>query len=208
MYCAANPVVLEDPDGREIWTTAEGWAIMERAFNATLGEKNNPFFYNSETGKVEFDSNKKIEKLNDKQQEIVDRYKSLVEDKDFKVDVHVVDNDQKLDFGNGELKSLKDKGWNGAAKLSDDGKQTSVYISREPFYIDRNTGKYTKNPQTENIQGIISIHEIGGHTYGYQQRIYGSQNDIQTEIFEGRVRSIYKSMYQLNYIKNQKVIPH
>jgi len=207
-YCALNPVMLVDPDGREIWTTSEGWAVMENAFNSTLGEKNNPFTFNSETGKVEFDGNKKIGKLNDKQQEIVDRYKSLADDKSFKVDVNVVDNDQKLDLGNGEMKSLKDNGWNGAAVPSADGKQTSVYISKEPFYKDPANGNFSKNPQTEDMQGIISIHEIGGHAYGYQQKIFGNQNNNQTEIFEGRVRSIYESKYIKNYIKNQPVMKH
>ena len=209
MYCAGNPVVLVDPDGREIFTSAEGWAIMERAFNATLGAKNNPFSYDKETGKVTFDEKKaRGTKYGEVQQEIVDRYESLVKDEDFRVDVKVVSNDENLDLGSGKIGSLEDKGWMGAAVLSEDGKQASAYISNAPQYYDSASGKYMKNPQRENMQGIVSIHEIGGHIYGYQQGITDViPNNKQTTEFEKNVDR-YTYLYILETILKNSLLYH
>jgi len=210
-YCAWNPVMLVDPDGRDIETTEEGWKIISRAFEATLG-KNHPFSWNKETGKVEFDKNADLSDFkNEAQKEIIDHYKSLATDESFKANVQVVGNDQEFTGLNGESTTLRKQDARGITVLSSDGKSANVYLSSEPLY--KLDGKLTVSPQRLNEQGITSIHEIGGHAYYYQQGITnsgsnGSENNRLTSEFEGRVRPIYNSLYQKNYIRKQPITYH
>ena len=208
MYCAGNPVILVDPDGREVVPSEEAWGVINGGLKATLKE-NNPFYLYKKTGRMEFDKNKKLGELCSTQQEIIDKYKSLIENDDISVNVDLVDNDFKFDSPKG-ITSLSKEFAEGATVLSgktDEGKTLiNVYISKNPMYNDRGTLK--SHPQREDVQGITSLHEIGGHAYYFSQKIYGYENNLKTEAFERRARDIYRGKHLPNYIKKQEVKSH
>ena len=205
MYCAGNPVILVDPDGMDINPTTDGWNIMSQAFESTLGDKN-PFFRNEKTGKVEYDKSKIVGTPDNVQQEIIDHYTTLVDDHDFQVNVNVVENDVKITDENGN-KSLYERGANGLAVLSDDNKSVEVYLSKKPFYNDGS--KNVKHPQTEDVRSIVSLHEIGGHAFFWQQKVYDyNLNIMHTSDFEMKARSIFKGKHLKDYIRNQPITKH
>ena len=210
-YCAWNPVMLVDPDGREIETTEEGWKIISAALVATLG-KNHPFSWNKETGKVEFDGKADLTGFKkDTQKEIIDKYKTLVEKKDFNVNVQVKGNDEEIQDQNGGITTLRQQEARGLTVLSADGKSANVYISEEPLY--KQDGKWFVNPQKQDEQGITSLHEIGGHAYYFSQGIYntgpnGKENNRLTSEFEGHARQVFKGKNLTNYIKKQPITYH
>ncbi len=204
MYCAGNPIMLIDPDGRDIDPTEEAWSVMNESFKATLGE-NNPFSYNENTGKVDYDKNKIQGDVKPVQQEVIDHYKSLVEDHNYQVNVSVVENDEQFMDENGNKTSLLANNANGLAVQSKDGKTTDVYLSRKPYYKDEND-KLRVYPQRTDMRSIISIHEIGGHAYYFQQN--DSNNNYKTSDFESKVRSIFEGSHIKNYIKDQPLLRH
>jgi len=204
MYTAGNPVMLVDPDGKDIETTEEGWNIIKRGLDATLG-KSNPFTYNKETGKVEFNKNTDISKLDSKQMEVLDHYKSLATDENFTVKVDVISNETMFLYNHGNETSLGKQESSGAEVLRNDN-FAQVYLSDNP---QKRTSKGLEPEiQKEDIQGITGLHEIGGHAYYDQQKIRNAENSLKTEQFERTARDCYRGLYLPNYIKKQEVIPH
>ena len=138
--------------------------------------------------------------------ELVEHYKSLIDDQSFVVSVEMVDNDQVITRQDGTTTSLLERKAAGVTDYSEKNNRANVYLSREPL-VNKN-GKLTPAIQRIDEQGITSIHEIGGHAYYFQQGVKGWDNDSETSSFEGRVRQFYRGKYLKNYIKRQPVIQH
>ena len=206
-FAANNPILLFDPNGESIWATKEAWGIINESMIAILGRKQDIFSYNSEEGKVEFNKNADLSELKPEQKEFVDRYKSLIEDEDFDLNVQVVDRFELLEKGTPQETSLDKKNANGLTvyrREAKTGKQTStVYLGRI-CYITDEEGNLKERVQQDDWKGLTSIHEIGGHTYLYQQGVLSEyDNNRQTEKFETRMRQKYKRKYLIGYIKGE-----
>jgi hypothetical protein len=206
-YCSMdnNPIRYNDVLGDSIKTNEKGWEQIKEGLNATLKEKN-PFTFNSNKGAIEFDNNIDISKLDDKQKEIVNNYKSLVEDKQFIVNVQVFNNDEKFIGKKGEETTLREQEAKGVTLLRNE-KQADVFLSDSPLI--RRNGALSPEYQKEDEQGITSLHEIGGHSYYYSQKVFNKmENNSKTEQFERNARDSYDGKYLKNYIKKQEVKGH
>ena len=203
-FVANNPVVFIDPNGESIWTTLKGWAVMERAFHATLG-KDNPFTFDGV--EVKFDENADLSGYDETQMEMIEHYKTLIQDEDYDTYVYVVGNDEEFKDENGQTSTLRKRKATGVTVPSSAKEQSIVYLSEDPLV--RIDGELRPTSQTLNEQGITSVHEIGGHAYYNQQGITNKTiNNTLTTEFEGRMREIYNALYQKNYIRKRPPISH
>ncbi len=210
-YCANNPVMLVDPDGREIETTQKGWVAINRGLEATLG-KNHPFSYDNKTGQVNFDENADLSKMkNSKQQEVLNNFKTLVQDKGSCVSVDVISNDAQIEVnGDGKSKTLRELEAVGVT-INNGTKSSRVFLSDEPLI--KKDGNLVPAIQREDEQGMAALHEISGHAYFFNQGQFnteknGYNNNRLTEKFDSNVRSIFIGRYLKNYIKNTSTPIH
>jgi RHS repeat-associated protein len=206
-YCSMdnNPIWFNDVFGDSIKTDQKGFEAVKGGLDATL-QKSNPFTYNKEKGVIEFDKNVDISKLDDKQKEIVDNFKSVVEDEEFIVNVQVVENDKEFKGTEGKQTTLRKELATGVIVLRDEN-YADVFLSKDPLV--RRDGELKPALQKEDEQGITVLHEIGGHAYFYSQNVYNKyENNSKTEQFERVARDSYKGKYLKDYIKKQTVKGH
>lgn len=203
-----NPIWFNDPLGDDIKTNKEGAKIIDEGLTATLGKdnglsgKNSPIGFDEINGQLTFNVEYDKTKFNDKQNDLINRYSTLIKSQKDIVNVKVVDFYEKGDDIPG--KSLKDfnGGSNGVTvgytttdKDGNKGTIQDVFLARNP---QRKDGKDPFGVQKfrsgrEYDRGLASIHEIGGHSfYNVTSPLLsiGDRNSL-TQSFENSVRKFY-----------------
>ena len=205
-FSANNPNYFIDPQGDSIITTQEAWGAIKLGLTGVLGTNdNNSPFLRGDDGKLiindQFDKNNL---KSNEQKELYNHYSSLIKDEKHNVFVQVIGNNEEILKNNGETTTLVK--WEAQGLTVWDGKDSKVYISKEPLY--KKDGDLTKQPQRENEIGITAIHEIAGHAYYYSKNIHGDLNNSRTEDFDNSMRKVYKGLYMKNYFKHRPCPPH
>jgi RHS repeat-associated protein len=218
-FVANNPLIFIDPDGMSIWTTQGGWAIISDGLRGMFGDAT-PFQRNSETGLVELNKGFDAASLTGAKKEVYDRYKSLIEDKDFSAPVYDVGQKETFIDSRGQFQNLQndDGSFNIGRTVYDEfmdeangvaEKNAYVYLARNPMRKDkRKVGESPLNPMgfirdyerssyfPIDDRGFASLHEIIGHTYLYSQGIMNiapdNLNNKLTEKLEKGLRNVYR----------------
>ena len=181
-----NPILNIDPLGDVVQTNQEGADNTIKGTNGILDGKANPISYDKENGKLKFDANLDISKYSEKQKDILNRYKKLIDDPTVTT-LHVVDRSEQITNG-GKTFSLASEKANGTtlSHRQQNGNpelavvtSTDVYVARDPvMYVTTTEGagsiggmtaKGTTTTSTENerpeFAGLTNLHELAGHAY-------------------------------------------
>jgi RHS repeat-associated protein len=201
-YCANNPIMLVDPDGRHIETTEEAYSQINQGLKAILADKN-PFYRNNENGHVKYNSFSR-EDFTPEQLELVDMMVSLIDD-DRTTSISTAGPSDPLPFGTFNAPNNGEGPLAGATSV--DG--SFVWLCNNPQQNGKveNPEWYPNAPQTiqpmidgfvnANLKtqplGINALHELG-HVYFNWNRpeLSREERNNATTDFETRMRSIYQ----------------
>ncbi len=186
-----NPILKIDIFGDTIRTNQEGAENTIKAINSVLATGAiNPITYNSDTGILMFDNNISLSSYSKDQQEILNRYKILIEDtRD--VNLKIVDIDEKI----WRQKSLYDYGANGLTipifNQNNEVISLNVFIARNPIKM---TADHERVPEKKEWSNISNLHELGGHTFLYitQPLLTSKENNEKTEEFHYLIHQNFK----------------
>jgi RHS repeat-associated protein len=200
-YCANNPIILFDPDGRHIETTEEAYSQIKQGLVATLGNKN-PFYRENECGEIKYNSFSR-EDFTCEQLELVDMMVSLIDD-DRTTTITTAGPDDPLPFGTFNKPNIGDGPLAGATSrdglnvwLCNDPKQIGS-VDNPEWYPNAPSNIYPKiegfvdaNRKIQPL-GINALHELG-HVYfdWFFPKMTPDQRNQETTNFETRIRSIY-----------------
>ena len=201
-----NPIWRSDPFGDSVKATPEAAKVIQEGLNSTLGN-NNPIGYNEEKQALTIKNESEIDrsKLNKTQNEIINRYATLIRSETDIINVEMVDQTTPLsdvvDKSNKSL-SLNDLQSDGITKpgtLRDDvtgakvGTITNVYISKNPNEVHNGMPRKAR----PYIPALTSIHEIAGHAWIFVTKGPAKSDDEENKNngdvtrFENSVRKIY-----------------
>ncbi|HPQ09147.1 MAG TPA: hypothetical protein PK995_07960 [Bacteroidia bacterium] len=190
----SNPILNADPNGDTIRTNKEGANNISMALNSILDGKANPVGYDTEKGIITFDEkifNENIDKYNQLQKDILNRFNTLITHKT-DINFRIVDIHEKLDDLGGE--SLKFKNRNGVViteKLDDVIQKQNAYVARNPFSIGENNKIKNEKPE---YSGIVTLHELTGHAYLNitQPMLDKKTHNTMVEQLQRDIQKIYK----------------
>jgi RHS repeat-associated protein len=190
-YCMWNPVMLVDPDGRDIETDENTYKIIEKGLVAILGSKN-PFSLDGSKMKVgEYNR----EDFNDTQLEVIDKFSALIEDKTVVTVKSVGQNEPIAENDGNSLFQVGD----GAAGITipysanNEIVKQSVYIAVDPQRRETENGQTTITREKSWYSALTAIHEIAGHAFEnrFNRSSGAEQRNRNVESFENRFRQIF-----------------
>ena len=202
-----NPIFNSDPYGDEVKPDKESAIKINEGLQATLGKENG---FESKDGPIGFDSEKGVltyndkydkTKFNDKQNDFINKYSSLITSTNDKISVKTVDAKEKIEeLCNKSLLDIGDVAVTVPYKVSENGKQVgtiqNVYLSRIPMQNDGNDdfGSPVYRPAPKYYSGLSAIHEITGHAYlkAFSPQLSKLDHNTLVEKFENVIRTIYK----------------
>ncbi len=163
MYCAGNPVILIDPDGREIWITGD--AVSE-AFNQLSNQVKNITLSMNSDGKLEYTGKAKT-----KQEKLLVK---AIENSDVKVNIIANNSNTFKGWDNKEYNYENNGGGAyGGSVVSDDGK-VNAYQYVNPSRLgamdkdvgDKKTGGYMLHEVAEGYRSGLIGKKTGGDKVG------------------------------------------
>ncbi len=191
-YCAWSPIKHTDPTGDTITLSLEAWRIQKEAFLSVFDrdKKKIPFSYDRSTQRLSYTGENSDYNYSETQKVIIEHYKVLCEG-DYNVSVQIVNNNEIIKTP--KRRTTLEIEFSMGITVPIGERSASVYISRYPLY--RISGRNARRPLRDVYQSIAILHEIGGHAYYYSQKIYGSENNEQTRVFENACRDIFTASY-------------
>ncbi|MDY0216953.1 MAG: RHS repeat-associated core domain-containing protein [Bacteroidales bacterium] len=148
-YCALNPVIFIDPDGREIWITGDG---AGEAFNQLSNQVNNITLSMNSDGKIEYKGKAKT-----KQERLLVK---AMEDKKIKVNIKTICN-EKIDDNH----TISEGGGSffGNTVNKENGQAKSVEATQ---YVNPEITAYWDTKSGDRVTGGLMLHEVAEAYYG------------------------------------------